>query len=205
MCFRSTLFLPPLTTQDFARFFPLSQGQGHVLMLILLQWTPVVSQTCLTFQFPQTLVSRKIFHDLSRHFHLWLLISPHASTPALFNLFLTYMLVFPSLVFIIFKDFVCLYLLHFAWRSYLRDYEDYAVYDFLEFGWPVGFDYSSSFPKTPDFCHHKGVIDFPDAVDSYLLSETVRNAVTGPFSHNPFPCPVAVSPLNSVPMSDTGH
>lgn len=113
------------------------------------------------------------------------------------------MLVFPSLVFIIFKDFVCLYLLHFAWQSYLRDYEDYAVCDFLEFGWPVGFDYSSSFPKTPDFRHHKGAIDFPDAVDSYLLSETVRNAVTGPFSHNPFSCPVAVSPLNSVPKSDT--
>lgn len=86
---------------------------------------------------------------------------------------------------------------------YLRDYEDYAICDFLEFGWPVGFDYSSSFPKTSDFRHHKGAIDFPDAVDSYLLSETVRNAVTGPFSHNPFSCPVAVSPLNSVPKSDT--
>lgn len=98
---------------------------------------------------------------------------------------------------------MCLYLLHFSWRSYLRDYEDYAVCDFLEFGWPVGFDYSSSFPKTPDFCHHKGAIDFPDAVDSYLLSETVRNAVTGRFSHNPFSCPVAVSPLNCVPKSDT--
>lgn len=57
--------------------------------------------------------------------------------------------------------------------------------------------------QTPDFRHHKGAIDFLDAVDSYLLSETVRNAVTGPFSHNPFSCPVAVSPLNSVPKSDT--
>ena len=49
VCFRLRLFLPPLTTQDFARFFPLLQGQGHVLTLIFLQWTPVVSQTCLTF------------------------------------------------------------------------------------------------------------------------------------------------------------
>ena len=31
----------------------------------------------------------------------------------------------------------------------------------------------------------------------------MRNAVIGPFSHNPFSCPVAVSPLNSVPKSDT--
>ena len=90
-----------------------------------------------------------------------------------------------------------------VWRSYLRDYGDYAVCDFLEFGWPVGFNYSSSFPKTLEFRNHKGAIDFPDAVDSYLLSETVRNAVIGPFSHNPFSCPVAVSPLNSVPKSDT--
>ena len=71
VCFRSTLFLQPLTTQDFARFFPLSQGQDHVLMLLLLQRTPVVSQTCLTFQFRQTLDSRKIFHDLSQLFHLY--------------------------------------------------------------------------------------------------------------------------------------
>ena len=53
-----------------------------------------------------------------------------------------------------------------VWWSYLRDYEDYAVCDFLEFGWPVGFDYSSCFPKTLDFRNHKGAIDFPDAVDS---------------------------------------
>ena len=33
-----------------------------------------------------------------------------------------------------------------VWRSYLRDYKDYTVCDFLEFGWLVGFDYSSSFP-----------------------------------------------------------
>ena len=31
----------------------------------------------------------------------------------------------------------------------------------------------------------------------------MRNAVIGLFSHNPFSCPVAVSPLNSVPKSDT--
>ena len=90
-----------------------------------------------------------------------------------------------------------------VWRSYLRDYEDYAVCDFLEFGWPVEFDYSYSLPKTLDLRNHKGTIDFPDAVDNYLLSETVRNAVIGPFSHNPFSCPVAVSPLNSVPKSDS--
>ena len=30
------------------------------------------------------------------------------------------------------------------WRSTLRDYDDYAVCNFLEFGWPVGLNYASS-------------------------------------------------------------
>ena len=50
--------------------------------------------------------SRTIVRHSARH-----------STPALFNIFLTYLLVFSSLVFIIFKDFVCPYLLHFTCRS----------------------------------------------------------------------------------------
>ena len=80
----------------------------------------------------------------------WMLshtIAQH-STPALLNIFLTYLLVFPSRVY----NFQGLRLpvpssLRLpVWRSYLRDYKDYTVCDFLEFGWLVGFDYSSSFP-----------------------------------------------------------
>ena len=90
-----------------------------------------------------------------------------------------------------------------VWRSYLREYADYAVCDFLEFGWPVGFDYSCPLPKHVEFRNHKGALDFPDAVDIYLSSETGRGVVIGPFDTNPFSCPVAVSPLNSVPKPDT--
>ena len=36
-----------------------------------------------------------------------------------------------------------------------------------------------------------------------MSSERAHHAVIGPFSHNPFSCPVAVSPLNSVPKPDT--
>ena len=90
-----------------------------------------------------------------------------------------------------------------VWRTYLQEYVDYGVCDFLEFGWPVGFDYSRPLPMHTNFHNHKGATEFPAAVDAYLSSEIAHHAVIGPFSTNPFSCPVAVSPLNSVPKPDT--
>ena len=90
-----------------------------------------------------------------------------------------------------------------VWRTYLQEYVDYGVCDFLEFGWPVGFDYSHPLPIHTNFHNHKGATEFPAAVDAYLSSEIAHHAVIGPFSKNPFSCPVAVSPLNSVPKPDT--
>ena len=84
-----------------------------------------------------------------------------------------------------------------VWRSYLREYADYAVCEFLEFGWPVGFDslfLSTSCPANVLIRNHKGALDFPD-----LSLENGRQAVISSFAHNPFSCPVAVSALNSVP------
>ena len=46
-----------------------------------------------------------------------------------------------------------------VWRLYLREYVDYAVCDFLEFGWPVGFYYSCPLPKHDEFRNHKGALD----------------------------------------------
>ena len=85
------------------------------------------------------------------------------------------------------------------WRSKLRDYDDYAVCDFLEFGWPVGLNYASSLSTDQFSRNHKGATDFPSAVDSYLSLELERGAVIGPFSSNPFSRPIVISPLNSVP------
>ena len=85
------------------------------------------------------------------------------------------------------------------WRSKLRDYDDYAVCDFLEFGWPVGLNYASSLSTDQFSRNHKGATDFPSTVDSYLSLELERGAVIGPFSSNPFLRPIVLSPLNSVP------
>ena len=88
------------------------------------------------------------------------------------------------------------------WQQYLQEYHDAKICDFLEFGWPVGYDYSThSFPVS-QLRNRQGALLFPAAMDSYLQNEICRNAVLGPFELNPFSCAVALSPLNSVPKHD---
>lgn len=85
------------------------------------------------------------------------------------------------------------------WRSTLRDYDDYAVCNFLEFGWPVGLNYASSLSTDQFSRNHKGATHFPAALDSYLSLELECGTVIGPFSSNPFSRLIVISPLNSVP------
>ena len=82
----------------------------------------------------------------------------------------------------------------------MSEYTDGDVCDFLEFGWPIDYDYSRALPSNV-FRNHKGALDFPSAVDSYLSTELGLGSVCGPFTCNPFSIssPYAVSPLNSVP------
>ena len=91
------------------------------------------------------------------------------------------------------------------WRSRLQDYPDYAVCDFLEFGWLVGVDYASSLSSARVAHNHKGAMDFSSAVDSYLSMELDSGAVIGPFAGNPFSRPIVVSPLNSVPKANSAE
>ena len=91
------------------------------------------------------------------------------------------------------------------WRQYLWNYQDSQICDFLEYGWPVGYDYSSYGFPCSNLRNHQGALLFPDVIDSYLSAETGRHAVIGPFSVNPFSCPVALSPLNSVPKQDSSE
>lgn len=95
----------------------------------------------------------------------------------------------------------CLNIPH--WRWYLRDYHDSQICDFLEYGWPVGYDYSTHGFPVSQLRNHQGALSFPDVIDSYLLNEKRMNAVIGPFESNPFSSPVALSPLNSVPKQDS--
>lgn len=67
----------------------------------------------------------------------------------------------------------------------------------------MGYDYSSYGFPCSNLRNHQGALLFPDVIDSYLSAETGLHAVIGPFSVNPFSCPVALSPLNSVPKQDS--
>lgn len=92
-----------------------------------------------------------------------------------------------------------------SWRQYLHDYHDARICDFLEYGWPVGSDYSTQGFPVSQLRNHLGALLFPDAIDWYLQNEICRNAVLGPFETNLFLCPVVLSPLNSVPIHDSAE
>ena len=70
------------------------------------------------------------------------------------------------------------------WWSLLTEYSDVAVCDYLEFGWPIGYDYHGVLPSS-DFRNHKGALDFLCAIDSYLSTELALGSVCGPFARNP--------------------
>jgi hypothetical protein len=85
-------------------------------------------------------------------------------------------------------------------RQKLLNYSDYQVFDFLEYGWPVGHNGSSL--RSSSCRNHTGATYFPEQSTSYLIKEASYQAVVGPFKDNPFNEPIALSPLNSVPEKD---
>ena len=89
------------------------------------------------------------------------------------------------------------------WRQYLQECHDAKICDFLEFGWPVGYDYATHGFPVSQLRNHQGALLFLAAIDSYLQNEICRNVVLGPFESNPFSCTVALSPLNFVPKHDS--
>lgn len=88
------------------------------------------------------------------------------------------------------------------WRNYLQKYEDNIICDYLQFGWPVGYNYEEyGFPVSQPR-NHSGATNYPEDINKYLQAQISRRAVAGPFAHMPFSNGMAVSPLNSVPKKD---
>ena len=86
--------------------------------------------------------------------------------------------------------------------SLLEDYEDKLVVYFLRYGWPMSrsiVSLTNGLAKV----HHKGALDFPDAINHYLATEHFNNTLLVPFFTNRFPDRTASSPLNSVPKWDS--
>ena len=84
----------------------------------------------------------------------------------------------------------------------LKDYQDRRVLEFLMFGFPIDHDGS---PVSVMKQNHTGAgPQFVNEIQEYLKFDIEQGAVLGPLRQNPFPEPIAVSPLNSVPKRDSG-
>ena len=87
-------------------------------------------------------------------------------------------------------------------RFMLYGYEDEAICDFLEYGFPLGYmgKIQQQNPNSYTFVqNHSGAKQFAEAVQKYLVKEKLYGAILGPFTENPFMCNIALSPLNTVP------
>ena len=80
-----------------------------------------------------------------------------------------------------------------TWRWYLQDYVDVSLVDFLEYGFPAGFD--AQFPLSSTYTNHSSALSFPDHVQFYLDTECKEGAMLGPFTSPPFWPWLHISPL----------
>ena len=81
-------------------------------------------------------------------------------------------------------------------ETWLQDYEDKEVVQWLKYGWPTG-----RLPTAgpPSICgkNHKGATDFPEQLSRYIRKEMDHGAVMGPFQKIPFGDNIGISPLST--------
>lgn len=80
-----------------------------------------------------------------------------------------------------------------VWRNYLVHYHDKILCEFLEFGWPLG--YNLNHPPTSTNDNHPSAIMHPKAIDDFINTESSYQAIEGPFTAPPFEPWFQVSPL----------
>ena len=67
-----------------------------------------------------------------------------------------------------------------AWHHYLAGHSDLTLVDFLQYGWPVGFN--PDWPVAASNANHASADNFPSHVQAYLDKEVSAQAMLGPFS-----------------------
>ena len=82
------------------------------------------------------------------------------------------------------------------WKKYTNGYEDLDVLNFLEFGWPVGFEGNRD--SVVQSGNHASAICFSEHVSKYVRQEVEHGALIGPFDDNPLCSELQISPLSSV-------
>jgi hypothetical protein len=79
------------------------------------------------------------------------------------------------------------------WRFYLQGHTDSSLVDFLQYGFPVGFN--PDCPLTPTLSNHASATNNLQHVEHYLTTEIEAGAILGPFSTPPFWPWTHLSPL----------
>lgn len=88
-----------------------------------------------------------------------------------------------------------------AWREELFGYHDELLCDYLEFGWPLGYQSEMS-PETTDRNHPSGEAYFSHISD-FITKELSHRAVLGPFHQDPFHPWTRYSPIMTRPKRDS--
>ena len=89
-------------------------------------------------------------------------------------------------------------------KDLLADYEDKEVVEWMKYGWPSGRLPSLPCPKKT-YKNHKGAVDHPEALISYINKEKGKEAVMGPYEKIPFKGKVGISPISTRPKKNTSE
>ena len=87
------------------------------------------------------------------------------------------------------------------WRHYLHGHTNLSLVDFLEFGFPVGFDPVHPLESTER--NHGSSLQYPDHVQAYLAHEVACHAMLGPFPSPPFWPWSHLNPIMTRPKKDS--
>ena len=69
------------------------------------------------------------------------------------------------------------------WKHYLVDYWDEQLLEFLQFGFPLGFNRQCTLKS--DSNNHKSAVEYPKDIETYLTEEREFGSIVGPFLEHP--------------------
>ena len=88
------------------------------------------------------------------------------------------------------------------WRALANDYNDPIVFDYLEFGFPVGYVNGVSQLPSSESSNHPSALKYPDVIQKHIDKEIAHGAMLGPFKSPPYVPWCHVSPLMTADKKD---
>lgn len=87
------------------------------------------------------------------------------------------------------------------WRQSLAGYHDSSICDFLEYGWPLGYQLDK--PPTTTIQNHPSATHHPQHIAKFIATELRHGAIVGPFPNPPFTPWTRCSPLMTRQKKDS--